>query len=50
MKSKHGHSVSQQRTGKPVTNQRMAKVEPKMVKTSPKPGKTMSIKKPGRRG
>jgi len=48
--SKHGHSVSQQRTGKPVMNQRMAKIEQKMLKTSAKPGKTKPVKKPGRRG
>lgn len=52
MKAKsYTHRVADQRTTKPVANQRMAKAEPKMgAKHSPGPKKPIAAKKPGRRG
>ncbi len=52
MKTKdYVHRVADQRTSRPVTNQKMAKVEPKMGdKHSPGSRKPSPVKKPGRRG
>ncbi len=51
MKAKdYVHRVGDQRTSKPVINQKMARVEPRSGKHSPGPTKPMPAKKSGRRG